>query len=75
MEQDRRHPSRFEYDATTTRRFGQFVGDRLLKPEETLAWPVVPVAGLLAALVRQIAEALRSSEVHAQSDPAAVVSG
>src|SRR5271170_1919279 len=29
VEQDRRHSPRLEYDATTTRRFGQFVGDRL----------------------------------------------
>jgi hypothetical protein len=45
-------------------------------PEEALAFPVIlVVAGLLVALGRQIAEALRSSEVHAQSDPVAVVSG
>ena len=42
------------------------------KPEEALAFPVIlVVAGLLVAL----AEALRSSEVRAQSDPVAVVSG
>ena len=29
VEQDRRHSPRLEYDATTTRRFRQFVGDRL----------------------------------------------
>jgi len=29
VEQDRRDSPRLEYDATTTRRFGQFVGDRL----------------------------------------------
>ena len=29
VKQDRRHSPRLEYDATTTRRFGQFVGDRL----------------------------------------------
>jgi hypothetical protein len=46
------------------------------KPEEALAFPVIlVVSGLLVALVRQFAEALRSSEVNAQSDPAAVVSG
>ena len=28
VEQDRRHSPRLEYDATTTRRFGQFVGGR-----------------------------------------------
>jgi hypothetical protein len=43
-------------------------------PEETLAFPVtLVVAGQLVALVRQFAEALRSSEVHARSDPVAVV--
>jgi hypothetical protein len=45
------------------------------KPEETLAFPVIlVVASQLVALVRQFAEALRSSEVHAQSDPVALVS-
>ena len=45
-------------------------------PEDALAFPIIlVVAGLLVALELQIAEALRSSEVHAQSDPAAVVSG
>ena len=29
VKQDRRHSPRLEYDATTTRRFGQFVGDSL----------------------------------------------
>src|SRR5271170_6182129 len=29
VKQDRRHSPRLEYYATTTRRFGQFVGDRL----------------------------------------------
>jgi hypothetical protein len=46
------------------------------KSEEALAFLVIlVVAGLLVALVSQIAEALQSSEVHAQSDPAAVVCG
>ncbi len=46
------------------------------KPEEALAFPVIlVVAGLLVPLVWQIAEALRSSEIHSQSDPVAVVSG
>jgi hypothetical protein len=45
------------------------------EPEEALAFPVIPVvAGLLVALVWQIAEAFQSSEVHWPSDPTTVVS-
>jgi hypothetical protein len=39
------------------------------KPEEALAFPVIfVIVGLLVALVQQIAETLRSSDVHAQLD-------
>ena len=44
------------------------------KPEETLAVPVIfVIIGLLVALVPQIAEKLRSSDVHAQLDPPAAI--
>jgi hypothetical protein len=38
------HPSCFEYDATTTRRFGQFVGDRLRGPGESYSDVILRVA-------------------------------
>jgi hypothetical protein len=44
-------------------------------PEETLALPVdLVLAGLLAVLVRPIAEGLRAGEVHAKSAPSALSS-
>jgi len=44
VEQDRRHSPRLEYDATTTRRFGQFVGDRLRGPGESYSDVILRVA-------------------------------
>jgi hypothetical protein len=44
-------------------------------PEETLALPVdLVLAGLLAVLVRPIAEGLLAGEVHAKSAPSALSS-
>jgi len=46
------------------------------KPEEALAFPVIfVIVGLLVVLVQQIAETLRSSDVHVQLDPTTVMSG
>jgi hypothetical protein len=45
-------------------------------PEETLAFPLILLAaGLLAPIVRQIAEGLGTGEVHAQSAPSAASTG
>ena len=44
VKQDRRHSPRLEYDATTTRRFGQFVGDRLRGPGESYSDVILRVA-------------------------------
>jgi hypothetical protein len=44
VKQDRRHSPRLEYDATTTRRFGQFVGDRLRGRGESYSDVILRVA-------------------------------
>ena len=44
VKQDRRHSPRLEYDATTTRRLGQFVGDRLRGPGESYSDVILRVA-------------------------------